>query len=135
MKPNWRFRSRLNEKAQFGQGVRMFIAALSVLFAAAHANAAQAADAVAVQEIGWVGVTQSDMTRSERFFEELLELDEYGRMDDLGLVIYQLPSGQLFELISAQAPDSEMYRRPLLGFLVEDAEKAKRIMEAKGLAF
>ena len=112
-----------------------FAAALSGLFAAAGTNAANVADGAAVQEIGWVGVTQTDMAKSERFFGELLELDEYGRMDDLGLVIYQLPSGQIFELIAEQAPDSAMYRRPLLGFLVEDAEQAKKTMEGRGLTF
>ena len=143
----WIFRSRSNGKAGFMQGLGACacIVALAGLLAAAsagageagtgEADAGEAPDAAAVKEIGWVGVTQSDMAAAERFFGELLELDEYDRMDDMGLVIYQLPSGQIFELISEQAPGSEQYRRPLLGFLVEDAEQAKKTMERRGLAF
>lgn len=134
------FRLRPYGKVGLMQCLCAFVVALSGLSAAAYAGDAALGDgttpdSAAVKEIGWVGVTQSDMTAAERFFGELLELDESGRMDDMGLVIYQLPSGQIFELISEQAPDSELYRRPLLGFLVEDAEQAKKTMESRGLAF
>ena len=136
----WIFQSRSSGKAGFMQGLGACIVALVGLLAATSASAEEAdagaaPDAAAVKEIGWVGVTQPDMAAAERFFGELLELDEYDRMDDMGLVIYQLPSGQLFELISEQASGSEQYRRPVLGFLVEDAEQAKKTMERRGLAF
>ena len=134
------FRLRPYGKARLARGLSALVVALSGLLASAYADDATPSDgttpdAGAIKEIGWVGVTQSDMAAAERFFGELLELDEYDRMDDMGLVIYQLPSGQIFELISEQAPGSEQYRRPMLGFLVEDAEQAKAAMERRGLAF
>lgn len=124
-----------------------FVAALFGLFAGASIHAAASADEgssvdeasptsdVTVQQIGWIGVMQPDMARAERFFGELLELDEYGRMDDMGLVIYQLPSGQIFELLAEQAPDAAMFKRPVLGFLVGNVAQAKVAMEGRGLAF
>lgn len=90
---------------------------------------------VAVKDTGWFGVAQSDMAASERFFGELLELDERDRTDAPALVSYQLPSGQLFAIMSQTAPDAKLHARPLVGLAVEDAAETKQIAEARGLAF
>ena len=91
--------------------------------------------AVAVKETGWFGVAQSDMAASERFFGELLELDEWDRTDGRSRVSYQLPSGQRFAIMSQTAPNAELHGRPLVGLAVDDAAATKQIMEARGLAF
>ena len=133
--PGWNSRRRVFAIALAGLFAWTGIAAVASVDEASSADEASSVDDAVVRQIGWIGVMQPDMARGERFFGELLELDEFGRMDDLGVVIYQLPSGQIFELLAEQAPDSSMFKRPVLGFLVGNVAQAKAVMEGRGLTF
>ena len=81
----------------------------------------------------WAGVRTRDLNSSSRFFSDILGLQRVH--DDKGLVQFELPSGQLFELFSSESRYYEFHNCPVVGFQVEDVRAAKREMESKGVDF
>jgi len=81
----------------------------------------------------WAGVRTSDLNSSSRFFSDILGLRRvhHGK----GLVQFELPSGQLFEVFGSESRYYQFHNCPVLGFQVEDVRAAKQEMELKGVEF
>lgn len=81
----------------------------------------------------WAGVRTSDLKSSSRFFSDILG---FRRVDDgKGLVQFELPSGQLFEVFGSESRYYQFHNCPVIGFQVEDVRTAKQEMESKGIEF
>jgi catechol 2,3-dioxygenase-like lactoylglutathione lyase family enzyme len=81
----------------------------------------------------WAGVRTRDLNSSSRFFSDILGLRRVH--DDKGLVQFELPSGQLFEVFSSESRYYQFHNCPVVGFQVEDVRAAKQEMESKGTDF
>ena len=81
----------------------------------------------------WAGVRTSDLNSSSRFFSDILGLRRVH--DGKGLVQFELPSGQLFEVFGSESRHYQFHNCPVLGFQVEDVRAAKQEMESKGIEF
>jgi len=81
----------------------------------------------------WAGVRTSDLNSSSRFFSDILGLRRVH--DGKGLVQFELPSGQLFEIFGSESRYYQFHNCPVVGFQVEDVRAAKQEMEATGIEF
>jgi catechol 2,3-dioxygenase-like lactoylglutathione lyase family enzyme len=81
----------------------------------------------------WAGVRTSDLNSSSRFFSDILGLRRVH--DGKGLVQFELPSGQLFEVFGSESCYYQFHNCPVVGFQVEDVRIAKQEMESKGIEF
>jgi catechol 2,3-dioxygenase-like lactoylglutathione lyase family enzyme len=81
----------------------------------------------------WAGVRTSDLNSSSRFFSGILGLRRVH--DGKGLVQFELPSGQLFEVFGSESRYYQFHHCPVVGFQVEDLRAAKQEMESKGIEF
>jgi catechol 2,3-dioxygenase-like lactoylglutathione lyase family enzyme len=81
----------------------------------------------------WVGVRTNDLNLSSRFFSDILGLRRVH--DGKGLVQFELPSGQLFEVFGSESRYYQFHNCPVVGFQVEDVRAAKQEMESKGIQF
>ena len=81
----------------------------------------------------WAGVRTSDLNSSSRFFSDILGLRRVH--DGKGLVQFELPSGQLFEVFGSESRYYQFHNCPVVGFQVEDVCAAKQEMESKGIEF
>lgn len=81
----------------------------------------------------WAGVRTSDLKSTVRFFSEDLGLPV--SYQGKGLVQFEMPSGQLFEVFS---PENRYYRFhscPVLAFQVDDVRQARMELASKGFVF
>jgi catechol 2,3-dioxygenase-like lactoylglutathione lyase family enzyme len=62
----------------------------------------------------WAGVRTSDLNSSSRFFSDILGLRRVH--DGKGLVQFELPSGQLFEVFGSESRYYQFHNCPVLGF-------------------
>jgi len=81
----------------------------------------------------WAGVRTADLQSRGRFFADVLGLSflHQGK----GLLQFELPSGQLFEIFG---PENQYYcyhACPVLAFQVEDVRAAKNELESRGVEF
>ena len=81
----------------------------------------------------WAGVRTSDLNSSSRFFSDILGLRRVH--DGIGLVQFELPSGQLFEVFGSESRYYQFHHCPVVGFQVEDVRAAKQEMESRGIEF
>ena len=81
----------------------------------------------------WAGVRTSDLNASSRFFSDILGLRRVH--NGKGLVQFELPSGQLFEVFGSESSYYQFHNCPVIGFQVEDVRAAKQEMETKGIEF
>ena len=81
----------------------------------------------------WAGVRTSDLNSSSRFFSDILGLRRV--QDGKGLVKFELPSGQLFEVFGSESRYYGFHNCPVVGFQVEDVRAAKQEMESKDIEF
>lgn len=88
-----------------------------------------------IKNIGWVGVKANDLSQADEFFTQVLEFDKHSAVPAMDIEIYQLPSGQYFELMSHKTPNVDVFEKPFIGFEVEDVDEARKKLEAKGLLF
>lgn len=81
----------------------------------------------------WAGVRTSDLKSTARFFAENLGLSvcHQGK----GLVQFEMPSGQLFEVFASESRYYRLHRCPVLAFQVEDVRQARTELAAKGVQF
>ena len=86
-------------------------------------------------DIGWVGVAARDLQSASEWFRERLDLALAIELPEMGIEIFQLPSGQQFEIMSTEAPGAGLFERPVLGFEVDDVYAARAELERRGLAF
>ncbi len=81
----------------------------------------------------WAGVRTSDLKSTARFFEEDLGLSISYR--GKGLVQFELPSGQLFEVFGSESRYYRLHACPVLAFEVEDVRQAKLELASRGIEF
>ena len=81
----------------------------------------------------WAGVRTNDLNTSSRFFSDILGLRRVH--DGKGLVQFELPPGQLFEVFGSESRYYQFHNCPVVGFQVEDVRAAKQEMESKGIQF
>jgi catechol 2,3-dioxygenase-like lactoylglutathione lyase family enzyme len=81
----------------------------------------------------WAGVRTNDLNSSSRFFSDILGLRRVH--DGKGLVQFELPPGQLFEVFGSESRYYQFHNCPVVGFQVEDVRAAKQEMESKGIQF
>lgn len=81
----------------------------------------------------WAGVRTADLESTTRFFADVLGLSVVGR--GRGLVQFEPPSGQLFEVFGPESRYYELHSSPVLGFQVEDVHAATQELAARGVEF
>jgi catechol 2,3-dioxygenase-like lactoylglutathione lyase family enzyme len=81
----------------------------------------------------WAGVRTADLKSTARFFADILGLSRIHEAD--GLVQFELPSGQLFEVFGAKNRYYQLHACPVLAFQVEDVRAAKKELESRGVDF
>ncbi len=84
----------------------------------------------------WVYVGRRANQRSELVLAFLFRHPRAAaRSDGTGLVQFELPSGQLFEVFGSESRYYQFHNCPVVGFQVEDVRAAKQEMESKGVEF
>ncbi len=81
----------------------------------------------------WAGVRTTDLRSATRFFAEVLGLSIIHEGE--GLVQFELPSGQLFEVFSNRNRYYQLHACPVLAFQVEDVRTARKEIESRGVEF
>lgn len=81
----------------------------------------------------WAGVRTADLKSATRFFADVLGLSVLQQKK--GVVQFEMPSGQLFEVFSSESRYYRLHACPVLGFQVQDVRAARKELEAKGVEF
>ncbi len=81
----------------------------------------------------WAGVRSGDLKSASRFFADVLGLPLLH--EGKGLVQFELPSGQLFEVFGAESRYYQLHACPVLAFQVEDVRTARKELESQGVEF
>lgn len=81
----------------------------------------------------WAGVRTAKIESAANFFSNVLGLSVVKK--GKGLVQFEFPSGQLFELFDAQSRYYQLHACPVLGFQVDDLNAARQEMESHGVEF
>jgi catechol 2,3-dioxygenase-like lactoylglutathione lyase family enzyme len=81
----------------------------------------------------WAGVRSSNLKSAAHFFNEVLGLSV--RHQNKGVVQFELPSGQLFEVFGAESRFYPLHACPVLAFQVEDVRAARIELASRGVAF
>jgi catechol 2,3-dioxygenase-like lactoylglutathione lyase family enzyme len=81
----------------------------------------------------WAGVRTADLQSTARFFGDLLGLSVV--QEGKGMVQFEMPSGQLFEVFGKESPFHPLHACPVLAFQVEDVRVAKKELESRGVQF
>src|SRR5579872_6186084 len=80
-----------------------------------------------------LGVRSSNLKSAAHFFGAVLGLAVCYR--DKGIVQFELPSGQLFEVFGSESRFYPLHGCPVLAFQVEDVKTARTELVSKGVAF
>ena len=81
----------------------------------------------------WAGVRSPDLKSAAHFFTEVLGLSVSYR--DNGVVQFELPSGQLFEVFGSESRFYPLHACPVLAFQVEDVKAARTELISRGVTF
>jgi catechol 2,3-dioxygenase-like lactoylglutathione lyase family enzyme len=81
----------------------------------------------------WAGVRTTDLKSTARFFADTLGFSLLEQRE--GLALFEMPSGQLFEVFGSESRYYELHAGPVLGFQVEDVRAARRELESAGVEF
>jgi catechol 2,3-dioxygenase-like lactoylglutathione lyase family enzyme len=81
----------------------------------------------------WVGVRTADLPSTARFFGDVLGLSVV--QEGKGMVQFEVPSGQLFEVFGAESRFYPLHACPVLAFQVEDVRAARKELESRGIEF
>jgi catechol 2,3-dioxygenase-like lactoylglutathione lyase family enzyme len=81
----------------------------------------------------WAGVRTADLKLSARFFAEVLGLSLVH--EGKGMVQFEMPSGQLFEVFGSESRYHQLHSCPVLAFQVEDVRVARQEMESQDVEF
>ncbi len=81
----------------------------------------------------WAGVRTDDLKSAARFFADILGLTVV--YQGKGIVQFEMPSGQLFEIFSSESRYYQLHACPVLGFQVEDVREARKELERLGAEF
>jgi catechol 2,3-dioxygenase-like lactoylglutathione lyase family enzyme len=81
----------------------------------------------------WAGVRTTDLESATRFFAEVLGLSITHESE--GLVQFEMPSGQLFEVFGRKNRYYQFHACPVLAFQVENVREARKEIESRGVEF
>jgi len=81
----------------------------------------------------WAGVRTSDLKSASNFFGDVLGL--FRVHDGKGMVQFEMPSGQLFEVFSSESRFYPLHACPVLAFQVEDVRAARKELESRRVEF
>ncbi len=81
----------------------------------------------------WAGVRTSDLQPTKTFFAEVLGLPVVH--EGQGMVQFEMPSGQLFEIFDSSNRYYQFHACPVLAFQVEDVRMARKELESRGVEF
>ena len=81
----------------------------------------------------WAGVRTSDLKSTARFFAEALGLPVSS--EGKGVVQFELPAGQLFEVFGSESRYYRLHACPVLAFQVEDVRQARTELASRGIEF
>lgn len=81
----------------------------------------------------WAGVRTADLKSTARFFAEFMGLSLIH--ESKGLIQFEMPSGQLFEVFSSENRYYQFHACPVVAFQVEDVRLAKKELESRGIEF
>jgi catechol 2,3-dioxygenase-like lactoylglutathione lyase family enzyme len=90
---------------------------------------------IAMRVLGytWAGVRTADLKSAAHFFADTLGLSliHQGK----GMVQFEMPSGQLFEVFGSESRYYRLHACPVLAFQVEDVRAARKELESRGVEF
>jgi len=81
----------------------------------------------------WAGVRSPDLKSAAHFFTEVLGLSV--SYQNKGVVQFELPSGQLFEVFGSESRFYPLHVCPVLAFQVEDVRAARTELTSRGVTF
>ena len=81
----------------------------------------------------WAGVRTADLKSAAGFFADVLGLSLIH--EGKGMVQFELPSGQLFEVFGSASRYYPLHACPVLAFQVEDVRAARKELESRGVEF
>jgi catechol 2,3-dioxygenase-like lactoylglutathione lyase family enzyme len=81
----------------------------------------------------WAGVRSSDLKSAADFFGDVMGLSV--SYQSKGVVQFELPSGQLFEVFGSESRFYPLHGCPVVGFQVEDVRAARAELTSRGAAF
>ena len=81
----------------------------------------------------WAGVRSPDLKSAAHFFTEVLGLSV--SYQNNGVVQFELPSGQLFEVFGSESRFYPLHACPVLAFQVEDVRAARTELTSRGVTF
>jgi catechol 2,3-dioxygenase-like lactoylglutathione lyase family enzyme len=81
----------------------------------------------------WAGVRTADLKSTARFFADVLGFSLIH--EEEGLVQFEVPSGQLFEIFGSESRYYHLHACPVLAFQVEDVRTARKELESGGVEF
>ena len=81
----------------------------------------------------WAGVRTSDLKSTARFFADGLGLSI--SYEGKGLVQFEMPSGQLFEVFGSESRFYRLHECPVLAFQVDDVRAARTELVSRGVTF
>jgi len=89
---------------------------------------------ITVTRIPWVGINTSKYNEMISFMQDVMRC-EVKQKDEVA-AIFQLPSGDLFEVFNAEYSSRNYFKQGAVPeFMVDDVVKAKEILEASGIKF
>jgi catechol 2,3-dioxygenase-like lactoylglutathione lyase family enzyme len=81
----------------------------------------------------WAGVRTADLKSTTGFFADILGLSVIH--EGKGMVQFEVPSGQLFEVFGSESRYYPLHACPVLAFQVEDVRAARKELESRGVEF
>ena len=88
-----------------------------------------------IQGYSWAGTPTEDFDGATYFFGQVLGLPILMNDEDRKIAIFQLPSGQLFEVFGPGNDYHALMKTPTIAFDVDDVGRARAELEAKGVEF
>jgi catechol 2,3-dioxygenase-like lactoylglutathione lyase family enzyme len=86
-----------------------------------------------IKGIVWLGTRTDRFDQMADFCRDILGLPQ--SQSEPGFAVFELPNGDIFEIIDPQQSMNIFMTHPVAGFLVDDIESARAEMESKGIEF
>jgi catechol 2,3-dioxygenase-like lactoylglutathione lyase family enzyme len=81
----------------------------------------------------WAGVRTANLKSAAHFFGDVLGLSLVH--EGTGMVQFEMPSGQLFEIFGSENRFYPLHACPVLAFQVEDVRVARKELASRGVEF
>ncbi len=88
-----------------------------------------------IRGFSWAGTPTQDFDGATNFFSQVLGLPVLMHDEKRKIAIFQLPSGQLFEVFGPGNQYHALMKTPTIAFDVEDIGKARAELEARQVRF